>query len=84
VPVGNPPADTALAERQARLTDINECPVGIPIWFSLTFIIGTLLITTVASLIKSRYDEDSADATPLDQPASADKPELEPVDAVDR
>ena len=36
----------------------------IPIWFSLTFIIGTLLITTVASLIKSRYDEDSADATP--------------------
>ena len=46
--------------------------------------IGTLLITTVASLIKSRYDEDSADATPLDQPVSADKPELEPVDAVDR
>ena len=56
----------------------------IPIWFSLTFIIGTLLITTMASLIKSRYDEDSADTTPLDQPASADKPELEPVDAVDR
>jgi tellurite resistance protein TerC len=56
----------------------------IPIWFSLTFIIGTLLFTTVASLIKSRYDEDSADATPSGQPASADKPELEPVDAVDR
>jgi hypothetical protein len=39
---------------------------------------------TVASLIKSRYDEDSADATPSGQPAPADMPELEPVDAVDR
>jgi len=30
----------------------------IPIWLSLTVIIVTLTITTVASLIKSRYDED--------------------------
>ena len=36
----------------------------IPIWFSLTFIIGTLLITTVASLIKSRYDEESVVTPP--------------------
>jgi tellurite resistance protein TerC len=32
----------------------------IPIWLSLTFIIVTLTITTVASLIKSRYDADNA------------------------
>ncbi|GAA3606393.1 TerC family protein [Microlunatus ginsengisoli] len=32
----------------------------IPIWLSLTFIIVTLTITTVASLIKSKYDEDRA------------------------
>ena len=32
----------------------------IPIWLSLCVIIGTLTITTVASLIKSRYDEDHA------------------------
>jgi tellurite resistance protein TerC len=30
----------------------------IPIWLSLTVIIVTLTITTVASLIKSRYDQD--------------------------
>jgi tellurite resistance protein TerC len=30
----------------------------IPIWVSLTVIVVTLLITTVASLIKSRYDND--------------------------
>jgi len=49
----------------------------IPIWFSLTFIIGTLLITTVASLIKSRYDENRAGAAPLDQSPSADEPNLQ-------
>lgn len=36
----------------------------IPIWVSLTVIIGTLIITTVASLVKSRYDEDNA---PVDE-----------------
>ena len=36
----------------------------IPIWLSLMVIIGTLTITTVASLIKSRYDEDRAPAVP--------------------
>ena len=30
----------------------------IPIWVSLTVIIVTLTITTVASLVKSRYDQD--------------------------
>ena len=30
----------------------------IPIWVSLSFIIVTLVITTVASLVKSRYDDD--------------------------
>jgi tellurite resistance protein TerC len=35
----------------------------IPIWLSLSVIIGTLTITTVASLVKSRYDEDNAPAT---------------------
>ena len=30
----------------------------IPIWVSLTVIIVTLFITTIASLVKSRYDED--------------------------
>ncbi len=34
----------------------------IPIWLSLLVIIGTLLITTVASLVKTRYDEDTAAA----------------------
>ena len=32
----------------------------IPIWLSLALIIVTLTITTVASLVKSRYDEDNA------------------------
>src|SRR5215207_685501 len=31
----------------------------IPIWLSLTFILVTLAITTVASLVKSRYDADN-------------------------
>jgi tellurite resistance protein TerC len=30
----------------------------IPIWVSLTVIVVTLVVTTVASLIKSRYDDD--------------------------
>jgi len=34
----------------------------IPIWLSLSVIIGTLTITTVASLVKSKYDEDRAPA----------------------
>ena len=38
----------------------------IPIWLSLCVIIGTLTITTVASLIKSRYDEDHAPVVPAD------------------
>ena len=34
----------------------------IPIWVSLTVIIVTLTITTVASLVKSKYDEDNRPA----------------------
>jgi len=46
----------------------------IPIWLSLTVIIGTLTITTVASLIKAKHDEDqlpdpSSDASPADPPS---------------
>jgi tellurite resistance protein TerC len=36
----------------------------IPIWLSLTFIVATLTITTVASLIKSKYDEDQLAVRP--------------------
>ena len=50
----------------------------IPIWLSLTVIIGTLAITTVASLIKSRYDEDSRQAPDLHGPAAHSDSELEP------
>ena len=42
----------------------------IPIWVSLTVIIVTLTITTVASLVKSKYDQDNKPA-----PASEDGPE---------
>ena len=35
----------------------------IPIWLSLLFIIGTLTITAVASLVKSRWDADNAPPT---------------------
>ncbi len=41
----------------------------IPIWLSLTVIIGTLTVTTVASLVKSKYDEDNA---PVDVAANPD------------
>ncbi len=34
----------------------------IPIWVSLLVIVGTLLITTVASLVKSKHDEETARA----------------------
>ena len=44
----------------------------IPIWLSLTFIIVTLTITTVASLIKSRYDADNAPPTLADAEAEAE------------
>lgn len=39
--------------------------IDIPIWVSLSFIIVTLAITTVASLIKSKRDESRAAATEL-------------------
>ena len=35
----------------------------IPIWVSLSVIIVTLLVTTVASLVKSKYDDDRRDAS---------------------
>ena len=40
----------------------------VPIWLSLCVIIGTLTITTVASLVKSRYDEDTAAAREAEAP----------------
>ena len=36
----------------------------IPIWVSLTVIVVTLVVTTIASLIKSRYDDDAARQEP--------------------
>jgi tellurite resistance protein TerC len=38
--------------------------IDIPIWLSLSVIIGTLTVTTVASLVKSRYDEDRLPSVP--------------------
>jgi len=44
----------------------------IPIWFSLMVIVVTLVVTTVASLIKSRYDDDrrAADEQPATEQAN--------------
>ena len=54
---------------------IDRAPFGgkIPIWLSLTVIITTLLITAVASLVKSRWDDDHLDSqlTSPDQPDRA-------------
>ena len=36
----------------------------IPIWLSLVVIVGTLTVTAVASLVKSRWDSDHASSTP--------------------
>ena len=47
----------------------------IPIWLSLTVILVTLLVTTVASLVKSRWDEDNV---PLQHRHVADR---DPADA---
>jgi tellurite resistance protein TerC len=54
----------------------------IPIWLSLAFIIVTLTITTVASLVKSRYDADNvppavAEAEKEPDPAVETRPEPE-------
>ena len=49
----------------------------IPIWLSLTVIIGTLTITTVASLVKARYDEDNL-------PPAVAEAEQEPDPAVEQ
>jgi len=51
----------------------------IPIWLSLSVIIATLLVTTVASLVKSRRDEVN---TPSDGSAANSSPEnaVEPVE----
>jgi hypothetical protein len=61
----------------ARHTDhlIDGAPFGgkIPIWLSLTVIITTLLITAVATLVRSRWDDDHLDSqlTSPDQPDRA-------------
>jgi len=54
---------------------IDRAPFGgeVPIWLYLTVIITTLLITAVASLVKSRWDDDHLDSqlTSPDQPDRA-------------
>jgi len=49
----------------------------IPIWLSLCVIIGTLTITTVASLVKSRYDDDKAAARDAETPIARRQTEEE-------
>jgi tellurite resistance protein TerC len=49
----------------------------IPIWLSLSVIIGTLTVTTVASLVKSRYDEDTAAAREAKAPIARPRAEEE-------
>ena len=69
LPVARPVGHPGLHRRQAGLPRDARVPPGgdwapfgreIPIWLSLTVIIVTLAITTVASLVKSRYDADNA------------------------
>jgi tellurite resistance protein TerC len=48
----------------------------IPIWVSLTVIVVTLTITTVASLVKSRYDQDRLASGDQDRLASGDQDRL--------
>ncbi|MCA1480759.1 hypothetical protein, partial [Bradyrhizobium sp. NBAIM08] len=50
----------------------------IPIWLSLTVILVTLLVTTVASLVKSRWDEDNSPV--IDDATTADPTTDEPSD----
>ena len=45
------------ALHEYHLDDHWGLSIDVPIWLSLTVIIGTLLVTTVASLMKSRRDE---------------------------
>ena len=45
------------ALHEYHLDDHLGFSIDVPIWLSLTVIIGTLLVTTVASLMKSRRDE---------------------------
>jgi len=52
----------------------------IPIWVSLAVIILTLVITTVASLMKSRSAPDAGDALPPASPSPFTDAEAEPVD----
>lgn len=44
------------AMHEYHLDDAWGINIDVPIWLSLTVILGTLVITTVASLIKSRRD----------------------------
>ncbi|SDE51627.1 TerC family protein [Auraticoccus monumenti] len=56
----------------------------IPIWLSLTVIIGVLLLTTVASLVKSRFVEDTArDSAEVTTPDEVDGTALDARDLVD-
>jgi tellurite resistance protein TerC len=59
----------------------------IPIWFSLLFILGTLAVTTVASILKVRRDpsmaEDLPDAGPPDVHAQPDPPATDAAPGTD-
>jgi tellurite resistance protein TerC len=57
-----------------------EAVPEIPIWLSLAIILGTLAVTTVASLIKVRRDPSAAKAVPGEDPR-AEPDGDHPVDA---
>ena len=61
------------ALHQYHLADWAPYGGEIPIWLSLSVIIGTLTITTVASLVKSKHDEARVPA-PSSAPSPADPP----------
>jgi tellurite resistance protein TerC len=48
---------------------------AIPIWLSLAIILGTLAVTTIASLIKVRRDPGAVKHIPAPTPADADPDE---------
>jgi tellurite resistance protein TerC len=52
----------------------------IPIWLSLSIILGTLVVTTVASLLKVRKDPDAATDVPVRTPSDVPPPSDVPAD----
>jgi tellurite resistance protein TerC len=52
----------------------------IPIWLSLTVIIVTLLVTTVASLVKSRWDDDNSPSSSAASDSESADAQAEPAE----